>query len=696
MQWIVTSACDLHCPHCYSGAGRRGTAELTTEEAKRLLIDELTALGKPTFVLAGGELLLRKDIPEIVEYTCERGLPWAMHTHGLHVPRFQDLFRRHPPSLAAISLDGQREEHDAFRGRKGSFDGALAAMRILKEEGCPEVVAGTTITRQNADRIEELFPTVRSSGADSWGLHLFAPEGRGQEHLDLMPTPDQLRRVAAFAREARKEFHVELCNEWGSAGADDSLYRDQPFLCGAGRVSFVVAAGGEVLPCTTTDLRESEGNLRETPLRRIWSQRFVRFRSAGHGPCSEGGECWLQTRNGVHCSRDAFGDAVASRGSLAPALLDHLPLPSPTRDVNLVSERAARILRAAALAVVLLEGVSLRREMAEKKEDSSPAAPRQDQRPFPPLTEKQILHHQAALSSRSAWTTWLTRLRASGNPGESALATAKLLDPQTPLAKQVVAHTERRLSLQGDSIQQLTTLLDTVEMHSIFDPLLVEYLWRRTRDLPLVLSPAEAGAARRLYSRLEQHLRIASALAASSTISTAPHPGAWRSKAAPPVSQRPVKASDVLKEAKKAYEKASSAAFTGVGAVSLKLVSGSVTLQRPTEAKPLQVGTQVKIERLDWLQTSGGCAFEHAELGTIRLEAGAQVNAYQLQRRLSPEALRKLDELIALGAKQDAEALRKLGTLAELATVRIRLFLEKNPEAPGAEALRAVAQAGGD
>jgi MoaA/NifB/PqqE/SkfB family radical SAM enzyme len=144
-------------------------------------------------VIAGGELLLRKDIPEIVAYAAEQGLEWAMHTHGLHVPKFRSLLARHPPALAAISLDGERELHDLFRGRRGSFDGALAAIRLLKEVGCREVVAGTTVTRRSADRVADMFPVVAASGADSWGLHLFAPEGRGAEHLALFPTPEQLR-----------------------------------------------------------------------------------------------------------------------------------------------------------------------------------------------------------------------------------------------------------------------------------------------------------------------------------------------------------------------------------------------------------------------------------------------------------------------------------------------------------------------
>lgn len=320
VQWLVTSACDLACPHCYSQAGRRQPGELTTEEARTRLIDEMAALGRPLLVLAGGELLLRRDIPELVDHAAESGLSWAMHTHGRHVPRFRDLFARRPPVLAAISLDGPREFHDRFRGRAGSFDAALAAVRLLKQLGCPEVVIGTTITRDNADLVADMFPIVAGSGADSWGFHLFAPEGRGQDHLGLFPTEAQLRRVAAFARRRRPLFSIELCNEWGSAGDDDIFYRDSPFLCGAGRISCVVSATGEVMPCTTTDLRESEGNVRTRRLSEIWLDGFARFRQAGHGDASDGLECWLQSRNGNHCRNAAFGCGKPARPRPAAAV----------------------------------------------------------------------------------------------------------------------------------------------------------------------------------------------------------------------------------------------------------------------------------------------------------------------------------------------------------------------------------------
>jgi len=309
VQWISTRACDLTCPHCYSHAGRRAVGELTTEEAKRLIVDELVKLGGASLVLSGGETLLRPDFPEIIAYAHERGVPWAMHTHGGHVLRHIEAIRAHPPEMVAVSVDGPPVYHDEFRGRAGSFDRAMTAISALKDAGCPEVVAGTTINRENADLLVDLLPLVLESRADSWGFHLVTPEGRADG--SMLPTPAQLRRVAGLARRFRAFFHVELDNEWGSAGPDDVFYRDAPFMCGAGRITCVVTATGEVVPCTTTDEAESQGNVRERPLSEIWAQGFAPFRDGGDPVKSDCLDCWLQTRNGYSCRADAFfADAV--------------------------------------------------------------------------------------------------------------------------------------------------------------------------------------------------------------------------------------------------------------------------------------------------------------------------------------------------------------------------------------------------
>lgn len=317
VQWISTSRCDLKCPHCYSNAGPAEHGELTTEQATRHILDELLKLDRPTFVIAGGETTLRKDFDAIIRATAARNIPWAIHTHGGLVHRHEQTFRDCPPVMAAVSLDGPRDFHDRFRGKRGSYDAALSAMALLKDAGVGEVVAGTTIHRANAELLTDMVPAVLSCRADSWGFHLMTPEGRAGEHRALLPTTAQLRRTASLARRLRSIIHIELDNEWGSAGDDDCFYRDAPFTCGAGRISCVVSATGELMPCTTTDHAESAGNVKDTPLSELWASGFSAFRSGKDKLRCDVHDCWLNTRHGVSCRKAAFRTDLFS-----PALLD--------------------------------------------------------------------------------------------------------------------------------------------------------------------------------------------------------------------------------------------------------------------------------------------------------------------------------------------------------------------------------------
>ena len=62
-----------------------------------------------------------------------------MHSHGGKVTALREVFASYPPIMAAISFDGTPEVHDAFRGKVGSFDNAVRAMRTLKEIGVATV-----------------------------------------------------------------------------------------------------------------------------------------------------------------------------------------------------------------------------------------------------------------------------------------------------------------------------------------------------------------------------------------------------------------------------------------------------------------------------------------------------------------------------------------------------------------------------
>ncbi|MBI4952015.1 MAG: radical SAM protein [Myxococcales bacterium] len=736
-QWLVTNACDLACPHCYSHAGKRGAHELTTAEAKALVVDELVALGKPLLVLAGGELLLRRDIPELVDYACGRGLAWAMHTHGLHVPRFRELLRRHPPALAAISLDGDRALHDGFRGRAGSFDGALEAIRVLKDAGCREIVAGTTITRHSADTVADLFPIVAASGADSWGLHLFAPEGRGAEHQALFPTPEQLARVAAFGRRMRQHFHVELCNEWGSAGCDDVRYRDQPWLCGAGRISFVVSPGGEVLPCTTTDLSESEGNVRDTPLRTLWARGFGRFRTGGHGDCSDGRTCWLQARNGCAPGVAAFGAVARAEAPPATPLLDRLPrvrarATRTTREARLAGPTAVRATRAAALVAVFLEACVARTKpepgapgegsasasaaaapgapsmsasaapgatgpTAPVPAESASASPPPDPPSavtvgtFPALDDAALARHFRASGPRGAWRPLVGSLLEVGPrlalADQRDLAQGLVPSSSSRLTSALLSHLDRRGRDVADTAAELLQLLDAVEQHPIFDGAFAAYLWQRTAELPIA---GTGTLSETLLVRLLRHRRLSAALEAASRAVGPIQYRAWLSKAgvSPDVQDPVVVPAGLLAAARGSFASAPAAPWR-VGAMTLAVTEGTVTLTHPgAPARSVAAGASFPLYPLELVRADGPAKLRHALVGALELPAGTEVSLLTLDRALGAAGRSQLAQLVANAGAGDGAARAAVEANLALAARDVRAFLRAHPDAAGASALR--------
>jgi MoaA/NifB/PqqE/SkfB family radical SAM enzyme len=660
VQWLVTAACDMKCPHCYSAAGKRSSGELTTEEAKRLVIDELVALDCPLLVLAGGELLLRRDIPELVDYACSRGLEWAMHTHGMHVARHRDLFERHPPVLAAISLDGDRSFHDAFRGREGSFDAALEAAAVLAEAGCREVVLGTTITRDNADRVADMFPLVVGSRAHSWGLHLFAPEGRGHDHAELFPTPGQLRRVAAFARRRRGLFPIELCNEWGSAGEEDLYYRDQPFACGAGRIACVVSATGDVLPCTTTDPAEREGNVRDTSLRELWMRSFGRFRS---GSCDERGECWLQTRNGVRPAEHAFGAVARPR----PLWVEQLPQRRRSH-ARLIGERGAAAVGLLAAGLVFLQGCTrpngsetptteVRPNGSSGRGDTHWAGLPVPSDAFPEVLASSIAHQ----FHPEPWThlrSLIAECASSRQQCGSARAQLEAL-PSSELARQLLptvrAHVDALEQGREVGFDEALGVLDAFELQPKYDAWLAGHLWRSVR----ATRPRDATESRdrvRLYARLRQHHRVLDALKRAQASVGEVQVRPWLKKSMPPPdAERAELPPGFVGAALAAWLRANAATWDSL-AFEVVVDGAGAELARAGRVESLSRGASVQLNRLDVLWCSEATTLKVAGDRELEIPARTEVTLFSLGDYLSPKDREVLEARVEAGDVDALEA----------------------------------------
>ena len=644
IQWMATGACDLACNHCYSASGHRLPDELDTEEALAL-VDEIAALGTETLVIAGGEPLIRRDLDRVVAHAVASGLQWSLHTHGGLVMRRRALFEQFPPSLVAVSLDGPRRVHEQLRG-PGSFARAVGAIRFLRTETkTRQVIAGTTVNRTNADALADMVPTVIASQAHAWGLHLFAPEGRGAEHRELLPTPTQLRRVAAFTRRMRRVMDVDLDNEWGSAGDLDPFYRDQPFLCGAGRFTAVIAANGDMMPCTTTDPSESEGNVRTHSLGEVWRSGFRRFRSHGDRSCSDGADCWLQTRNGNSCRADAFG--------IEPEPLRVPDVAPPKPRAGSTGGRDLRLLAIAALAS---------------------AAPAFAQSP-PDAAFPDSINAERWLSSRPELFEG-----ASLSSGWGRMRTSSLLNA-TPVVARGLELTAAMLGKSHATPAELIAALDEAEGQDVWDPWLVVQVWQRSGNGPR----AEVVE---LYARLERHARVVDALvlAAAETgpITFLP----WRKKSSAPQDYQAVRIStDLVAVAKQRFPTLDGGTWRNEATIELTLTSGTATLYREGVATPIAVGSTIRLARFDLVELSG--RLTHQGLGVVAsIDPPTSIASRWLPGQLSREARARAQAWAGEGLRGDPEAIDQLGSVLPAVHLQLQEAIISAPEAEGAPALR--------
>src|SRR5678810_1142314 len=117
--WEATRACGLACLHCRAEAIlKRDPNEMTTDEAFAM-VDQIASMGKPLFVVTGGDPLMRVDLREVIRHAVAAGLRVAVTPSATNLLDADALGELQTDGVAriALSLDGpDASVHDTFRG----------------------------------------------------------------------------------------------------------------------------------------------------------------------------------------------------------------------------------------------------------------------------------------------------------------------------------------------------------------------------------------------------------------------------------------------------------------------------------------------------------------------------------------------------------------------------------------------------
>ena len=84
----TTRRCNLKCPFCMTDSPKISDNEMTLDEIKHLVIDELKKYSsKSAIAFSGGEFLLREDALDILSYNSSKNMWSYINTNGILVKR---------------------------------------------------------------------------------------------------------------------------------------------------------------------------------------------------------------------------------------------------------------------------------------------------------------------------------------------------------------------------------------------------------------------------------------------------------------------------------------------------------------------------------------------------------------------------------------------------------------------------------
>ena len=291
VQLDLTYRCNERCVHCYLDHHDHG--EMTTAEIKDLL-DQMADAGVFYLTISGGEILMRRDFFEILEYARMRTFCIKLKTNGILIRKKEaDRIKALGVESVQISIYSHVPEvHDAITKLPGSLEQSIEAIRRLRAHGIQVTIANVLMV-QNANDYSGVRALAAELGAQFIMDPTVTPMMDGDRGiLDLNVDEAALREV--FRNESLAGGNIEeFCAPPLGPGEDDL----DMLPCSAGHTACYVSPYGDVYPCVQFPL--PSGNVRRTKFVDIWRDspqlnevRSITLREMPScSKCTHGGSC---------------------------------------------------------------------------------------------------------------------------------------------------------------------------------------------------------------------------------------------------------------------------------------------------------------------------------------------------------------------------------------------------------------------
>lgn len=291
-----TNHCNHNCWYCAYKVDHLTLGEDMVEsdsippDKMMALVEEIIAMGvKAVTFSGGGEPLLYKSLPEVVERLALGGVRVAALTNGSNLKgRVADAFARHG-TWVRISVDGWDDaSYSQARGIQGEpFTRLLANMSAFTSRDTACVLGVSFIvTEENCDHLLEACSQFKAAGVNHVKLSgvVVANEGVGNNRYHAT----MQARVAAQIQAAQglSDAHFTVINHYHELEERfEKSYTTCPFL----QFLTIIGADCGVYTCQDKAYRQSGllGFIKERSLREFWFSQENRERIFSLNPSQE-------------------------------------------------------------------------------------------------------------------------------------------------------------------------------------------------------------------------------------------------------------------------------------------------------------------------------------------------------------------------------------------------------------------------
>ncbi len=295
--WQVTYRCNFRCRFC--GYWRDPMGEMSEPSVAEIAAGagKLASFGTLLVSLAGGEPMLRRDLPEIVSAVGRHHFPFVTTNGWLVTPESARGLMRAGAWGVSVSIDyADPARHDARRGAGGAWEYAWRAVEMLADARVHKWQRVNVIAVLMDDNIEQL-PELLSMAAERNAYFMVQPYG----HLKTgsRAFAHNNGRVSPRLLELRRRWPNFLSNPHYLSQFDRFL-AEGVGGCRAGRGFFNIDSTGDVAVCV-----ERRGRPVANVFRHSAGQIRLRLRKAGRKNSCRA--CWYNCRGEIESLYRPYG-----------------------------------------------------------------------------------------------------------------------------------------------------------------------------------------------------------------------------------------------------------------------------------------------------------------------------------------------------------------------------------------------------